>query len=96
MHVCFLNPSTEYYSPVSGGAVDTVTMQYARQFRARGHQVTVLTRMDKNEVYAVGDVEPVTVRERHELAVPVRAVSKLRRKLCHWDMPFYEWYWASV
>ncbi len=95
-HLCILNPPTEFYSPVNGGAVATVSMQLAKEELRRGRRVTVLTRRDGNPSYTVGDVLAVDVRERHELSLPARAVSKVRRKLHGWDVPFYEWYLRSL
>lgn len=92
MHVCFLNTPTEYYSPVSGGAISTVIMNISRQFIARGHGVSVLTRVNGDSGYAVGRVVPIKVPERHDLHYIRRGISSIRRRLNGWDWPYYEFY----
>jgi glycosyltransferase involved in cell wall biosynthesis len=95
MHIVFLNPQIEYFSPVSGGAVATIAMQYAREMISRGHKVTVLSPVDENEVYAVGDMVPLHAPKRHELTRFQRAVSKIQTQFCQWDAAFYRWYKKS-
>jgi len=95
VHVCFINPPNEYYSPISGGAIATITMQHARELLRRGHQVSVLTPVNGDELYTVGQVFPIQPRQRHELSFPKRALSRVRRKLHQWDAAYYEWYMRS-
>ena len=95
MNICFLNMPIEYYSPISGGAISTIIMQTATEMLARGHQVTVLTPLNTDPVYAVGDVRPIRAKERHQLSLPQRAVSRLRSKTNLWDYAYYEYYLAS-
>ena len=64
MHICFLNMPIEYYSPICGGAIATCIMEQAKLLIARGHKVSVLTRTEKGETYAVGEVIPIQVKER--------------------------------
>ena len=85
----------EYYSPVSGGAISTIIMQTATELLARGHRVTVLTPLNADPVYAVGDVRPVVTKQRHQLSLPQRALSRLRAKTEAWDYGYYEYYRAS-
>lgn len=96
MHIVFVNLIVEYYSPVNGGALATCIMQQAKRLMERGHKVTVLTRENTQPDYAVGEVRPVVSKERHELSLGVRALSKLRRKGHRWDWAFYEYYLNSI
>ncbi|HEX4085249.1 MAG TPA: glycosyltransferase family 4 protein [Chthoniobacteraceae bacterium] len=95
MHVCLLNMQIEYYSPVSGGAIAAVTMEYARNLEAMGHRVTVLTALNGDEPYREGEVVPLAVRTRDSLSFIERRISDLRRKMNSWDYPYYEYYMRS-
>ncbi len=95
MHFCFLNPSNEFYSPVSGGAIATIIMEHARFFLSEGHRATILTPRNDDPVYAVGDVVQVRVASRDSLSVPQRALSRIRRSRGRWDQPYYEHYRGS-
>lgn len=94
-HICFLNPQGEFYSPVSGGAVATITMQTAAALARRGHSASILTPVNGDPLYPVGNVIPIHAPKRHELSTPQRAVSKLRRKFNEWDTAYYDRYLAS-
>ncbi len=96
MHFCFVNMPIEYYSPTSGGAISTIIMSTARELLARGHRVTVLTIVNKDETYDVGEVIPVPHRERNDLSFLQRRISSLRQKLSHWDWPYFEYYLNGV
>jgi glycosyltransferase involved in cell wall biosynthesis len=95
MRICFLNAPIEYYSPISGGALATITMQSARQLIARGHDVTVLTIVNKDEVYPVGNVVPIQAPSRDEIPALPRKLGVLRGKLLGWDWPYYAFYLRS-
>jgi len=95
MHICLLNMQIEYYSPVSGGAVATVMMQYARNLLALGHRVTVLTAVNGDEVYPVGDVVPIRNGNRKTINAVQSRVSALRQRIESWDYPHYEYYIRS-
>lgn len=95
MHICFLNMPIEYYSPVSGGAVATIIMQTAKELIARGHQVTVLTPTNDDPIYSVGKIVPLDARQRDQLSLPQRALSRLRHETWAWDYAYYEYYLAS-
>jgi len=92
MHICFLNMPIEYYSPTSGGAISTIIMQTARDLIARGHQVTILTRMGDDDSYAVGNVVPLPLPSREMLGPVRRLFSRFRAKFSQWDWPYYEYY----
>jgi len=96
MHICFVNMSIEYYSPVSGGAISTVIMNTARELLARGQKVTVLTVTNGDEVYDVGDVIPIEAKVRDDLHFLQRRISSLRLRLSGFDWPYFEYYLRSV
>lgn len=95
MRVCFLNAPIEYYSPISGGALATITMQSARQLIARGHEVTVLTIVNEDEVYPVGNVVPIQAPTRDEIPTLSRKLAVLRSRFLGWDWPYYAYYLRS-
>ena len=95
MNICFLNMPIEYYSPVSGGAISTIIMQTATELLARGHGVSVLTPTNADPVYAVGEVVPIAAKQRDQLSLPQRALSRVRNKITTWDYAYYEYYLAS-
>jgi len=95
MHICLLNMQIEYYSPVSGGAVATVMMQHARNLLALGHRVTVLTAVNGDAVYPVGDVVPIRNGNRKTINALQSRISALRQRIESWDYPHYEYYIRS-
>lgn len=95
MHICFVNMPIEFYSPISGGAIATVIMQTARELLSRGHQVTVLTRVNADERYHVGEVVPIDGKDRDDLHFLQRRWSSAMSKLRHWDWPYFGYYLRS-
>jgi len=59
VNICYLNMPIEYYSPTCGGAVSTVMMQQAKELLSRGHRVQVLTLVNHEPQYQVGEVIPL-------------------------------------
>jgi len=96
MNICFLLPPIERYSPVSGGAIATKTMQIGRRLIARGHDVTVLAAGCEDEPYLVGRLVRINCPTRASLNIAQRAVSRVRRNLRKWDWLYYDHYLASV
>lgn len=92
MNVCFLNMPIEYYSPISGGAVATIMMETARELEAAGHQVNILTAVNTDPVYSVGNVIPIRNCNRDHLSFLQRRVSAALRRINHWDWPYYNYY----
>ena len=95
MNVCFLNPPIEFYSPISGGAVATIVMQSAKQLIKRHHQVTILTPVNKDEVYTVGNVVRIESPTRDDLPAVPRKIAALRSQMEGWDWPYYQYYLNS-
>lgn len=85
----------EYYSPVSGGAVATVIMQQARELLARGHDVSVLTVLNDDPTYPIGQIVPIKAPNREELGRFQRIGCKIKRRLFAWDYPYYGYYQKS-
>lgn len=96
MHITFANMLIERYSPTNGGAISTWIYEQTRRLEARGHRVSVLTRVDAEATYDVGDVVPVVVRERHEWGFPRRAWSRVLQNWHAWDWPYYNAYLKSL
>ena len=95
MHICFLNMPIEYYSPISGGAIATVIMQTARTLLERGHKVSVLTLLNDDESYTVGEVVRIEATRREDLPRLARYFSAIRRRVMRWDWAAYEYYLRS-
>jgi glycosyltransferase involved in cell wall biosynthesis len=95
MRICFVNTPIEYYSPISGGAIATVMMQVTRHLIACGHDVTILTIVNEDEVYPVGKVIPIQAPGRDEIPTLPRKFAALRSRLMGWDWPYYAYYLRS-
>ena len=96
MHICFLMPQIEYYSPISGGAVATIAMEFSRELIAQGQQVTVLSPDRGDPLYNVGTVMRIAAPRREEIDPVRRMAYKIRRKVCQWDVPYYPPYLESI
>lgn len=59
MRICFVMLPIEYYSPVSGGAISTITYYVARELEMQGHEIYVLCAFDGQPHYGCGLVLPV-------------------------------------
>ncbi len=94
MNVCFVNMPLEYYSPVSGGAISTISSELARELIALGHHADVLTYTDDNPVHTIGRVTDLGRIPR--LPKPVRAVDRLTRRAWKRPFPAYEQYLRRV
>jgi len=80
----------EYYSPRSGGAVSTVTMESAAQLIKRGHDVSVVTARDENELYSVGEVHPFEMPRREGSSLWRRQLSYRIGRWHGYSWPFYD------
>ncbi len=78
----------EFYSPQSGGAISTVIMNVARGLIERGHEVSVLTRVNDDPVYDVGRVVPLAIKGR-SAGFPQRARAALENRLRGWEWSEY-------
>ncbi len=95
MRICLLNSPIEFYSPISGGAVTTILMQSAKQLIALGHDVTILSPLNGNEVYPVGRVIEVDSRVRDDLKRGFRSLVSLHSWMMGWDWAYYRYYLKS-
>jgi glycosyltransferase involved in cell wall biosynthesis len=95
MHICFLSPQIEYYSPTVGGAIATGIMQKARCLITRGHHVTVLAVATSEPEYRVGEVIHLPAAERDSFNLLQRRLAALRLFWNQWDRRFYEYYMRS-
>ena len=95
MNICFLNMQIEYYSPVSGGAIATIIMEYARNLTSRGHRATVVTIANEDATYDVGNVVPLRPAMRENLGFVQRRLSGLLQRIHQWDYPHYLYYMKS-
>ncbi len=94
MNICFVNMPLEYYSPVSGGAISTITAELTAEFLRLGHAVQVLTYTDHNPTYDVGVV--TDLGSMPTLTKPMRAVDRITRTRLRRPFPRYEQYRGLV
>lgn len=75
-HFALVNPPGEYHSPKVGGAVATVNYNIALSLQRAGHDVTVFSAVAADEGYDRVRVVPL---------VDVKQISRVKRKLAHWE-----------
>ncbi len=83
-HFCFLMPHLEHYSPVSGGAIATVTANVSDELVLRGHKVDVVASDCSEPFYEQGEVHPIRVGMVG--AIPEIA-AHLEARFRGWDTP---------
>jgi glycosyltransferase involved in cell wall biosynthesis len=93
MRICFVLIPIEHYSPVSGGAIATVTHHVAEELEKQGHEVWVLAVPDGQPHYGAGTVLPVmeSGSSRGE-----RIRDWVEGKVCRWDWHAYGRYREGV
>lgn len=96
MNFCFIMYPLEYYSPVSGGALATITFELAKPLIAAGHAVTVLSPSKGDPFYDVGTVVQIAGCRREDIPFIRRAICKLEEKRKCWDIPYYRVYRKSI
>lgn len=96
MNFCFIMYPLEYYSPVSGGALATITYELAKPLIAAGHAVTVLSPSKGDPFYDVGTVVQIAGCRREDVSFVRRAICKLEEKRRCWDIPYYGVYRKSI
>jgi glycosyltransferase involved in cell wall biosynthesis len=92
MHFCFLMPQLEYYSPVSGGAIATVTAHVSRELVRDMHRVDVIASECYEPVYEDGTVHEVKVRTGGGFA---EMAAHLEARLLRWDSPHGGRYYSA-
>ena len=83
----------EYYSPVSGGAIATVTMNVIRELEKNGHETFVLAHDDAQPVYPTGGVRFLPANPNGSIG---EVLSHLQARLLGWDWPNQGRFWKSV
>ena len=97
MHLCYLLPPIEFYSPQSGGAIATMTMQQGRRLQAQGFRVSVIAAHEDEPVYDVGEFHALKGVTRNGLSRAQRGFSsKIRRPLAKFDWLYFEHYRARA
>lgn len=96
MNFCFIMYPLEYYSPVSGGALATITFELAKPLIAAGHAITVLSPSKGDPFYDVDTVVQIAGCRREDVSFIRRAICKLEEKRKCWDIPYYRVYRKSI
>lgn len=97
MHLCYLLPPIEFYSPQSGGAVATMTMQQGRRLAEQGFRVSVIAAHENEPVYEVGEFHALRGVTRQSIGKLQRGFSsKVRRPLAKFDWLYFEHYRARA
>ncbi|BCM93437.1 D-inositol 3-phosphate glycosyltransferase [Abditibacteriota bacterium] len=97
LHLCYVLPPVERYSPQIGGAIATFTMQQARRLAARGHKISVVSPHEGESVYDVGNFYPLRGVTRDSLSPLQRAVStRVRRRFARFEWLYQEHYFAAL
>ena len=92
-HICYLLPPFEHYSPSSGGALATITLNHRRELLKRGYRVSVLAPGFEGERYEGENVEFLNIKQRADLNIVQRFFSsRIRGRLKQYDLPYYEHY----
>lgn len=84
MHFCFLMPQLERYSPVSGGAIATVTANVSCELLRNSHRVDVITAECCEPVYEYGTVHEVRAGANGAIS---EMAAHLEARLRGWDSP---------
>ncbi len=96
-HICYLLPPFEHYSPASGGALATITLNHRRELLRRGYRVSVLAPEFDGEKYNDDNVEFLKIKQRADLNIVQRFFSsRIRGHLKEYDLPYYEYYLGLV
>ena len=97
MHLCYLLPPIERYSPAMGGAIATFAMQQGRRLQAMGYRVSVIAPHENEAVYPVGEFAPLHGVTRDSLSRFARGwSSKVRRPRSQFDWLYFEHYRAAA
>ncbi|RYX84331.1 glycosyltransferase family 1 protein [bacterium] len=97
LHICYVLPPVERYSPQIGGAIATFTMQQARRLEARGHKISVIAPHENETTYDVGKFYPLRGVTRESLSPLQRAIStRVRRRFAKFEWLYQEHYFAAL
>lgn len=84
MRFCFLMPQMEHYSPVSGGAVSTVTANVSKELQSMGHCVDVIAPSCGQPAYTAGQVHFIGQENTHGI---VGVAAHFEARFRGWDSP---------
>lgn len=96
MHVIYLLPPIERYSPVSGGAIATVAMQQAKFLLHEGWTVTILGPQHPDPVYKVGRFIGVHGLTGAQANLLDRIRTRVHKQFTDWPWPAYDRYVRSI
>ena len=92
-HICYILPPFEHYSPQTGGALATISLNHTLQLQKRGYRVSVLVPQFRGEKYDIGEVKIIEVEQREDLNIVRRFFSsKVRGRARKYDLPYFEYY----
>lgn len=86
MRICFVLLPIEHYSPVSGGAIATITFHVAQELEALGHAVHVLAVADGQPHYSAGTVGSIFGPPRNRWE---RICDWAQGRICRWEWHGY-------
>ena len=93
MRICFVMLPIEFYSPISGGAIATVTMNVAQELTEQGHNVDIITPDDGQPSYPVGNVHFISLSQSGAMR---GLLMHFQARFMEWDSPEYGQYWSRV
>ena len=97
MHLCYLLPPIEFYSPQLGGAIATMAMQQGRRLQAQGIRVSVIAPHEDEQVYDVGEFHALKGVTYKSLNLMQRGLStKIRLRFNKFDWLYFEHYRARA
>jgi glycosyltransferase involved in cell wall biosynthesis len=93
MHFCFVLPQLEHYSPVSGGAIATVTANVCSELQSMGHRVDVVASNCCEPVYGFGRYQVVYQKNTNFIS---EALAHLEARFRGWDSPHEGPFYTTV
>jgi glycosyltransferase involved in cell wall biosynthesis len=84
MRFCFLMPQREHYSPVTGGAVSTVTANVSKELQSMGHCVDVIAPNCDQPGHKDGQVHFISHENTHGI---VGVAAHFEARFRGWDSP---------
>ena len=96
MHLAFVLPLGEYYSPQWAGAIATITRHLAAELQRSGHSVTIIAPDDGNEVFPEGHVVRLGHGSAHPMPTLLRKANTAHARLRGWTWHDYGPYLRGV
>ena len=96
-HLCYILPPFEHYSPDSGGALATITLNHARELLKRGYRVSVMAPQFEGTRYKISNVVTFDFERREDLNSMRRFFSsKVRGRAGKYALPYFEYYLSAL